>query len=727
MIWFSSQQRNGNSERGIMDKNFQQLQEIWDAFLKEWPLERLRRMTLQEYTAVGQGNTFTAWIERRLDKMGSIWGGSAFKFGIFSRKDKTPKSGGGGDSYSQDYGWYTKYGSTPESAFAKVKSLVAQVAEAASRGDYAAINAVDLGEAFKWKIAYHYQDRKNPGVVAVFKPKRLQAWLKGRIKSIPSQTSELYRLILSLQGDKDLMLLSTEVWEQTATEEVPLPSNEEEERLDVDTLQDLPRNLILYGPPGTGKTYLTAELAVEICDGVVPDSREALMARYRELRNLRRIRFVTFHPSFSYEEFVEGIRPSTENGQVRYDVRPGIFKQVATHSRELFEKREAPAVTLDLKGRKLFKMSLGDKALSEETWIYPDCIENHYVCLGFARGVDFAGCDTLQAVRDRYRARKPDGEESEYGMTAINYLKNEIRERDLILISYGNTRFRAIAEVTGPYHFQAREAGYEHRRSVRWLWWTAAESLPVDMVSSKRLSQMSIYRMDQGTVNWQALEELLSPKRTGGQAPNCVLLIDEINRANLAKTFGELITLLEPSKRLGQPDEQETELPYSGDRLGVPPNLYVIGTMNTADRSIALMDTALRRRFAFREMTPRMELLEQDVEGINVQALLEAMNTRIESLFDRDHVLGHTYLMAITSFEELVQRFEGQIIPLLQEYFFDDWRRIQEVFNDLEQPPERQIIQNLDLIEDGAVVRNRRQRFRVNPIISPAAIQKIYT
>jgi len=246
------------------------------------------------------------------------------------------------------------------------------------------------------------------------------------------------------------------------------------------------------------------------------------------------------------------------------------------------------------------------------------------------------------------------------------------------------------------------------------------------MIFSKRLSQMSIYLMDQGAVNWAALQELLNPKRSGGVAPNCVLVIDEINRANLAKTFGELITLLEPSKRLGEPDEQETELPYSGDMLGIPPNLYVIGTMNTADRSIALMDTALRRRFAFREMAPRMDLLGQDVEGINLQALLEAMNTRIESLFDRDHVLGHTYLMGVTTFDELVKRFRGQIIPLLQEYFFEDWRRIQQVFRDEDEPLERQIIQEKSHLGEGAAVRERRQRFQVNPNIPPAAIQKIY-
>jgi len=716
-----------------VEKDQQPFQTVWDAFLAEWPLERLRVMTLPEYTAVGQSHTFTAWIESRLDKMGSIWGGSSFKFGIFSRKDKTPKTNTASDSYSQDYAWYTKYASTPEDAFAKVKSLVVQVAEAAARGDYAAIDAIDLGEAYKWKIAFHYQDRQNPGVLAAFKPKRLRAWLKGKIGNIPSQTSELYRQILLLQPGKDLIALSEAVWKETADEEPPVKPGDpvlgdEGDAPVIEAPLDLPLNLILYGPPGTGKTYCTAELAVRACDGVVPESREALMARYRELRNLHRIRFVTFHPSFTYEEFVEGIRPSTtEDGKVRYDVRPGVFKKAATLAREMFEKRTAPATPVKVKGRKLFKMSLGDTSKTAEDWIFPDCIESGHVVLGFAAGIDFAGCDTLQAVRDRFLAARPEAKETDYSITAVHYLKNEIRQGDIILVSDGNTRFRALAEVTGPYAFHAkeREGAYEHRRPVRWLW-TSSESLPVEMIFSKRLSQMSIYLMDQDAVNWDALQELLNPKRTGGVAPNCVLVIDEINRANLAKTFGELITLLEPSKRLGQADEQETELPYSGDLLGVPPNLYVIGTMNTADRSIALMDTALRRRFAFREMSPRKELLEQDIEGINLQALLEAMNTRIESLFDRDHVLGHTYLMGVTTFDELVERFRGQIIPLLQEYFFEDWRRIQQVFQDEGEPSERQIIQERDRLGEGGVLRDRRQRFQVNPNIPPAAIQKIY-
>ncbi|MFN0149207.1 MAG: AAA family ATPase [bacterium] len=406
-------------------------------------------------------------------------------------------------------------------------------------------------------------------------------------------------------------------------------------------------------------------------------------------------------------------------------MRPGVFKQAATHARELFESKIATGGEVDLKGRRLFKMSLGDSTKSEKDWIYLDCLERGQVCLGFGDHTDFSGCDSLTTVRERYMSEHPEGKETDFAPTAVHYLKNELRDRDLVLVSDGNTRFRAIGEVVGPYAFKARAEGYEQTRSVRWLW-NSSESVPVSILSSKRLSQMSIYLIDQDAVNWDALRELLSPKRTLGQAPNCVLVIDEINRANLAKTFGEIITLVEPSKRLGQPDEQQTELPYSGQLLGVPPNLYLIGTMNTADRSITLMDTALRRRFTFREMRPRLDLLEPDVEGINLRALLEAMNLRIERLFDRDHVLGHTYFMGVGSFEELVARFQGQIIPLLQEYFFEDWRRIQQVFNDADRPPEQQLIQIIELAEGGGSPGERATGFRVNPAISPAAIQKIY-
>ena len=164
-----------------------------------------------------------------------------------------------------------------------------------------------------------------------------------------------------------------------------------------------------------------------------------------------------------------------------------------------------------------------------------------------------------------------------------------------------------------------------------------------------------------------------------------VLVIDEINRGNIAKIFGELITLIEDVKRLGQPNQLKARLPYSPDEepFGLPPNLYLLGTMNTADRSIALLDTALRRRFHFREMMPDPTTLPATlVDGIDLRALLKTLNARIEFLIGRNHMIGHAYLHGVSNLAQLQDRFLNRIIPLLQEYFFDDWAKLRLIFKD---------------------------------------------
>lgn len=161
-----------------------------------------------------------------------------------------------------------------------------------------------------------------------------------------------------------------------------------------------------------------------------------------------------------------------------------------------------------------------------------------------------------------------------------------------------------------------------------------------------------------------------------------VLIIDEINRGNIAKIFGELITLIEDSRRLGADDETKVTLPYSKDSFGVPKNLYLIGTMNTADRSIQLLDTALRRRFDFVEMMPKPELISENVEGVNCKRMLEEMNKRITTLLDRERQIGHTYLLGVDDMAGLSDSFQNKIFPLLQEYFFDDWAKIRAVLGE---------------------------------------------
>ena len=276
----------------------------------------------------------------------------------------------------------------------------------------------------------------------------------------------------------------------------------EEERVP-DATQTAALNVILYGPPGTGKTWETTGRCVRICDGTdapAHSDQATVRARYNQLVEEGRVEFVTFHQSYGYEEFVEGLRPRTGAGAgFSLQATDGVLKRIAA---------------------------------------------------------------------------------------------------------------------------RARDSGEPH-----------------------------------------------------------VLVIDEINRANVSKVMGELVTLLEEDKRAGADNEVGVTLPHSGERFTLPANLHLLGTMNTADRSIALLDTALRRRFQFEELAPDPDLLEDASErtGIDLGGVLRAMNERLEWLLDRDHLIGHAWLMNATTRAEVDDAMRRKIIPLLAEYFYDDWAKVRAV------------------------------------------------
>jgi 5-methylcytosine-specific restriction protein B len=450
-------------------------------------------------------------------------------------------------------------------------------------------------------------------------------------------------------------------------------------------LEVMAKNIILYGPPGTGKTYHSANLAVEICHGSLPASRDEVRSIYEQLRKADRIAFVTFHQSFAYEEFVEGLRPVTEldsGSEIRYEVRDGVFKRLCSLAGRAIAPETSAAVDR-LRERRIFKMSLGNSQLSDDSLVYEDSIRSNQLVLNWGGTVDYSNCQNAEDIRAAIAAQSDPSSHSDYAVIAIDYFKNLMHKGDLVLISDGNTRFRAIGEVVGDYQYINRKR-YPHVRAVRWLA-TFDPSLPIETILEKRLSQMTIYRPDPSAIKWDALEELLRPKDQTAPV-NYVLIIDEINRANISKVLGELITLLEADKRLGAPEALQTELPYSREIFGVPGNVYVLGTMNTADRSLALLDTALRRRFEFREMRPELGLLNEITVGdIKVARMLAAINDRIEFLYDREHAIGHAFFLPLQqspSIENLAHIFDTKILPLLQEYFFEDWERIRLVLGD---------------------------------------------
>ena len=468
-------------------------------------------------------------------------------------------------------------------------------------------------------------------------------------------------------------------------------------------------NSILYGPPGTGKTFKTAELAVRICDGHIGKSHSEVMGRYEQLRQGGRIQFVTFHQSYGYEDFVEGLRPESVDGQISYPVRPGIFRRICDAARRSVVVK--PGLSgKPLRERTVYKMSLGRAGTTEGSGVFQECVEKGYLLLGWGDHADFSACDTAAEIRQKVTqelALAPDNPESQ--ARYVEVFKNDMQLGDIVVVSHGNSAFQAIAEVTGEYEYLAVPAAgrFHQMRRVRWL--AVFESRrDVTEIFDRNFMQASLYKLDHGGLRHDALQRLINQDEGSGPQ-NFVLIIDEINRANMSKVFGELITLIEPDKREGEENALSVQLPYSGDAFAVPANLYIVGTMNTADRSIALLDTALRRRFEFEELRPDYSMLPL-VAGVDLAKLLAALNERVEYLYDRDHTIGHAYFMRARSVADLDAVFRRKVIPLLQEYFHEDWSKVRLVLNDRDGHfigASEALPRGLELVADGYEPRPR--------------------
>lgn len=670
--------------------SWQERLKLRDDFQQRWPFQAVENMTLEQYTGVKSKDTFTFWLESKTENLISIWGGSAYKFGIFKRAqndvEKELKSGQTGDT---EYGWYEKYGETRNQAFQKIKSLILQIIKYTQNKEFENIDDIDLGNAIKWKIAFLYApDKTLLHIVSKEAFKYLAQ--KNNIKS--KNISEIQKELLKNKPSyMDFYEYSSLLWNQYAKENKSThdvlnnSNNKGYEMTNDDKKPTYPLNQILYGPPGTGKTYSVVRKALEIIEGNVSGD----MSKFKRYVENGQIKFITFHQSYGYEEFVEGIKPilgnseTDNNKEIKYDIEDGIFKTLCKIAQNIEGKTNNK---FDLNDNiNFWKMSLGDSQKPEEDFVFEYCIKNNVVLLGFGDWINFSGCENTKQISKRMEKETVD-----FSATAINRLKNEIKNGDIILISLGNKKLRAVARVTGEYKYLDRDdlESFVQARSVEWIF-IPNEPIYYEKILYKQFSQMSIYNI-KDNLKIDEFKQIFT-KDNQKIEKNYVLIIDEINRGNISKIFGELITLIEPSKRLGADDEIMVELPYSKEKFGVPSNLYIIGTMNTADRSIALMDTALRRRFEFVEMMPEYNNLKE-VAGIDIGQMLKTINERIEYLYDRDHTIGHAYFINVSDLKTLANVFKNKILPLLQEYFYDDWEKIRLVLGDNQKDEDLQFI-----------------------------------
>lgn len=729
--------------------------QLFEDFQEKWNLERISNMKIEEYTSIQKDNPnrddFTYWLESKMDVLGSIWGGSAFKFGIYKRSDTSKKETQNGRTYNENYAWLTRYGKNETEAFYNVKDKIIQIIKASQNNRLEDIEKIDFGDAVKWKIAFHYQDIKNIKIINIFSKDVLNLIASSEIK----EKLKIYQIHERLLKDKNLSLgemieqISIPLWvkygegSQIYLEKMKelfckyLKSNRKLNQDDIDkynqtineisslylkkslyqctkfefsknleelkknqyfmakyndkngiylkTLEcyeeflrnhfeeeimeikmqnvNLPLNQILYGPPGTGKTYHTIDKALDIL-GENLENRDDKKAKFDEYINNGQIVFITFHQSYGYEEFVEGIKPvmgseQSSSKEVEYEIKDGVFKELC--KRALDKEREI-AVNIEniiSKNPKVWKISLGAKEEKETGSLQTYCFENNQIRIGWG--------DTRN---------KNNPSINNFGSMQIG---------DLVCVLDTERTIKAVGVIKSKVKYSKEEENkkgcsfdidrYQTYREVEWI----LKNKVIDIYElnnndNTKLDQKTVYELKNILVGdlIEIIKDNLRKK--------FIIIIDEINRGNVSKIFGELITLIEPSKRIGESEELKVILPYSGEKFGVPKNVYIIGTMNTADRSITSLDTALRRRFEFVEMMPKPSKLFT-IEDINLQELLKAINTRIEYLLDREKTIGHAFFIGVKNLEDLKSVFQNKIIPLLQEYFYNDYALINAVLN----------------------------------------------
>ena len=440
---------------------------------------------------------------------------------------------------------------------------------------------------------------------------------------------------------------------------------------------DIAKNTILYGPPGTGKTYNTVMYAVAIIENkkleeIKKENYTEVIDRYNKYKEDGLIEFTTFHQSYGYEEFIEGIKPVIHSDEedetdIQYEVVPGLFKKFCDIAGKPILRKEKCDIGIN-ESPTIWKISLEG---SGENSTRTECMKNEHIRIGY----------------DEYGREITNLFKGAAGRHILNYFINDMSIGDIVMSCYDCNTVDAIGVVTGEYEWHDEYPQYKRLRKVNWIAKGIKENI-IKINNGSRLSNPTVYKLRMDLSDVMEIIEKYSKNtiEVEEKKKNHVFIIDEINRGNISKIFGELITLIEPTKRIGQTEGQKVRLPYSQKLFGVPNNVYLIGTMNTADRSIATIDTALRRRFNFKEMLPDSEILDGIyVEDVSIKDIFIKMNKRITVLFDREHTLGHAYFLPLKdapTIETLANIFENSIIPLLQEYFYEDYEKIRMVLGD---------------------------------------------
>ncbi len=731
-------------------------QEILASFLRAWPLERLRKMELPDYVSVGNDDGYCYWLEFKTAELVGIGGGSAYKFGVFKRNK--PKAVPADSIYATDgvHAWVKRYGATAEEAFRTMKAGIIEVAEAAGRGNLAAVAAVNLPPMLLWKTAFLYQDHERPIVAPIFWDAALRFLAFGDPAARRSVAEAHESLLARKPVGQDLFVFGAAEWDRwkgfqgSLSGLIASDGHPWKDEL-VARLQGGGEAVVWWSKRPTGKALALSQLERLVAErggfpfyftrnGVVThkahvvdvavesdyeDKRERWAGaldyeddfeEYSDETKSARIAFLVdemlrleggLKPS-DFEYWNGASPPTQENLQpivaariddgdpepdeefaercvalparnVIYYGPPGTGKTWFLRS-ELFERftrvtssKDRATWLVEEADRMAWWKVVAASLLALGPASVPAIAEHEFIKAKIATTDQANPCAMIWAMLQQHTFS--DCEFVKYSKRAEPPLFR--KDADSVWTVDRKALSEIVPEVES---FTAKAADYRETgqglvKNFEFITFHQSMSYEDFIEGIKPTLDDEAGDRSIGYVVKDGIFKQLCRRARLDPSNEYAILIDEINRGNVAGIFGELITLIEENKRAGGSEAISSVLPYSRESFSVPPNLYVLGTMNSADRSVESLDTALRRRFSFVEMPPRPELLGT-VEGVDLAKLLTVVNARLEALRDRDHRVGHAYLLGLGSLESLKAAFADRIIPLLQEYFYGDWSRI---------------------------------------------------
>jgi len=784
--------------------------ELKESFLETWPLERVRQMSLQEYTNLNREDSFCYWLESRTEDIGSIWGGSAYKFGIYKRKNIDSEDSRSAYKTDGEYAWHGDYGDSAQEAFSTIRSIIVEIVKAAQDDDLEKIDSVNLGAAVRWKIAFLYSDYN---VVNIFKKDAIYEVAKQNgLKNVDGKSiSDLHRyLIDNKPEDKDYFDYTHQLWQGYLDSQKDLEESDTSERsfwlfapgekgeywdefyqqgiiaIGWGYLGDLSQYSSkeeiaekMRAEEGTDDSYRNDKLAVwefanEVKEGDVIFAKSGMgkLLGYGIVKDSEYI----FDNSRDYYPNVRNVEWKEEgNWVVDYTLPRKALTNITNYSADDPNHEYGPQSLLNIveSGKKVSnsKASQSDIEGPLNRILYGP-----------------PGTGKTYSLHNQYSSYFTDYKKVKTQEDFETEIVEELAWRDVIaltLLDKGNMtvpkirshRFIHMKESvsdnnnvnaviwamlqthTSPKYenvkYGTRKEPFLFKKLDNSVWSIEEEACEqkapelldtirriIDYEPSKETKlnykfitfhQSFTYEdfvegikpvMDDKTdsevgdvqyeivkgIFYQAVNEACKLAGFGGlqdclnydeearkeqfsKAKPYGLFIDEINRGNISAILGELITLIEDDKRLTKENELIVQLPYSKKAFAVPPNLYIIGTMNTADRSVEALDTALRRRFQFKEMEPVSDVINSgensgkseiliDGKEYTLPRILDVINKRIEKILDKDHLIGHSYLLGVNNWKELQTIFSQEIIPLLEEYFYGDKGKVQLVLGD---------------------------------------------